>query len=215
MLLSTLAPQQPSSVWPLTAGCCSLQAGWGSWPRCVRMSPQTAGRRWLLGGTCSSSLCLLSAKAPPPVVTQPAGLVRACETFSWPLPDPKAEPSCQASSLHPVRTQPMLARSTRSHAHETTCSGKQRPRTAAFLKIWVEHSSPGSEHTEATTGRLGQLCPIAVGYHIGIHKVKHRSSTTRQRSGKEVPGGHLLHASLPPRTSDLHGPFLLDPLCTL
>lgn len=153
LLLSPLAPQQPSSAWPLTAGRCSLQAGWGSWPRCVRMSPQTSGRRWLLGGTCSSSLCLLSAKAPPPVVTQPAGLVRACETFSWPHPDPKAEPSYQASSLHPARTQPMLACSSRSHAHEATCSGKQRPHNAAFLKIWVERSSPGSERAEATHWR--------------------------------------------------------------
>lgn len=89
LLLSPLAPQQPSSAWPLTAGRCSLQAGWGSWPRCVRMSPQTAERRWLLGGTCSSSLCLLSAKAPPPVVTQPARLVRACEDLLLSPPRPK------------------------------------------------------------------------------------------------------------------------------
>lgn len=98
VLLSPPAPQQLSSAWPLTAGRCSLRAGQGSWPQRARTSPQTAGMRWLLGGTCSSSLCLLSAKAPPPAVTQPAGLVRACETFSRPHPDPEAEPSSLGST---------------------------------------------------------------------------------------------------------------------
>lgn len=110
-LLSPLAPQQPSSAWPLTAGRCSLQAGWGSWPPCARTSPQTAGRRWLLGGTCSSSLCLLSSKAPPPAATHPARLVRACETCPQPHPDPKAEPSCPAQ-LAPSGNLPTLASST-------------------------------------------------------------------------------------------------------
>lgn len=111
-LLSPLAPQQPSSAWPLTAGRCSLQAGWGSWPPCVRTSPQSAGRRWPLGGTCSSSLCLLSSKAPPPAATHPAWLVRACETCPQPHPDPKAEPSCPAQ-LAPSGNVPTLASSTR------------------------------------------------------------------------------------------------------
>lgn len=103
--LVTWVLQQPRSTGPFTAGCCFLQAGWGSWPQHGRMSPQTAERQWLPGGTCSSSQCLLSAIAPLPVRTQTAGPVRTCSGYAGPTQDVliglNVCLSCRSSNLHP------------------------------------------------------------------------------------------------------------------